>query len=123
MTTVHRRSAFHYAHVFATICEVLHNRGADFAVRNLAAAETYGYLDFVAAIQELDGLLGLGQHIVFLNCGRKLHFLDFDDPLIFAVFAFLPGLLIAILAVIDDLGNERPISENICSIEYIIYLY
>ena len=74
---------------------------------DLTAAETDGHLDLVPVLQELDRVARLDGHVIFTDGGRKLHFLDFNDLLVFPQLLFPLGLLVAMLVVVQQLADRR----------------
>lgn len=79
----------------------------DLRVCIFSTTEKNGEFDLIPIVQKFGGALALGLEIVIIDLRADAHFLQLNNVLILARFAFLPALLIAELAVIHEPTNRR----------------
>ena len=87
--------------------ELLEQLLAERGVCHFAAAETHGYFDPVAIVQELLGVFDFGIEVVGVDARGHANLLDLDDLLVLLGFFFFLQLLETVLAVVHDLADRR----------------
>lgn len=107
MTPVHLCRLFHVGIFGTEFGKTFHGVVSNFGMSQFPAAETDGNLDFIALVQEADGVAALGFKIMRVYVERKTNLFHLHHFLIFLSFLVPLRLLKPIFAVIHELADRR----------------
>ena len=103
----HARHELDHGDLADVLDEAIDDVVAEVAVGHLASAEAKAGLNFVAALQELDGLILFCLVVVFVHGYGELDLFDDDDLLLFARGALGLFLLVKEAAVVLNAADRR----------------